>query len=414
MRYLTRFSETSSERIRSIIDMHWGIIRHWIHLIASASYPFPAVMKALSEPMCVFPIEGLPGERYFPGTAVMDEVENQAEELLRAMFAPGLEYRATIQPHSATQANQIVFNAVLGRGDVVLSLKPSDGGHVSHRVLNGGEERVKFYPLTPGGTIDYAALDGLARRVRPKLIIAGGSSYPREIDFAALGAIARGSGALLHADISHTATFVAAGIHAAVAPHADFISFNMVKNMRGPNGGALIYRSEHRRDVARGLFPKTQGGANENMMFAKLVTLEELRRIDLQEYARRLVAVARLMAATLEARGVPIVTGGTDSHVVLVDLRSSEMTGADAERACERYRVLANRNLVPNDIRRPDVASGVRLGSACVTILGYSDADIIRLAHWLADRFTGAQANDPEALVSELTSRYNEALLPLK
>jgi glycine hydroxymethyltransferase len=195
-------------------------------------------------------------------------------------------------------------------------------------------------------------------------------------------------------------------------PHADFISFNMVKNMRGPNGGVLIYGTAHHEQIAEGLFPRTQGGANENTMFAKLVALEELGCIDIASYARRMVDVARLLAETLRSRGIEIVTGGTDSHLVLIDLRSSGLSGADAERACERHRVLVNRNLVPHDHRAPKITSGVRLGSACIAILGYCDADVRRLGRWLADRFTGAADNEPDALVGELAERYNHALLP--
>lgn len=413
MHYLTRFRESSSERIRAIVDLHWNVIRDWIHLIASASYPFPEAMKALAEPMGVVPVEGLPEERYFPGTAVMDAIETRAEELLCAMIAPGHDYRATIQPHSGTQANQVVFNAVLESDDRVLSLHPSQGGHISHKVLIGRRNRVDFYPLGDGATIDYDALEELALRERPKLIIAGGSAYPREIDFAAVGRVARRSGALLHADISHTATFVAAGVHAPVVPHADFVTFNMAKNMRGPNGGVVVYRHEHHKRVKRGLFPDTQGGPNENVMFAKLVTLEHLSTIDLPGYARRMVEIARLMAFTLRERGLAIVTGGTDSHIVLVDLRHRDTTGVDAERACEKLRVLVNRNLVPGDPRPPWITSGVRLGTACLTILGYSNDDVRRLAEWLADRFAGEPHTPPSvALVDELTTRYNTALLP--
>lgn len=414
MRYLTRFLESDSERIRAIVEMYWGVVRDWVHMIASASYPFPAVMKALAEPMCVFPIEGLPGERYLPGASTMDAVEALAEQFLRSMFARGHNYRATIQPHSGTQANQIVFNAILRPDDVVLSLRPVEGGHVSHKVLIGRQNRVVFYPLGAGDTIDYDCLYALARKERPRLIIAGGSSYPREVDFARVGAIAASVGALLHADISHTATFVAAGVHRPVAPHADFISFNMVKNLRGPNGGVLLYGAEHHAAVARGLFPGTQGGGNENTMFAKLIALDELQRIDLGAYAQRLIHVARIIAAILEERGIPVVSGGTDSHLVLADLRTAGITGAEAERRCERRRVLVNRNFVPNDREAPSVTSGIRIGTACLTILGYTDADVARLAHWLVDRFESGGDADAGTLIQELTMRYNHALLPFE
>jgi len=234
--YLARFSGTDSGRIRAIIDAQWNTLSNHIHLIASACYPFPEVMRALAEPMCVFPIEGLPGERFFPGTGTMDMIEQLSEDLLHSLFSIKGGYRATIQPHSGTQANQIVFNAVLAPDDTVLSLRPHDGGHISHKVLVGRRNKAHFYGLTPESLIDYNELRRLALHLRPKLVIAGGSSYPREIDFARIAAISHEAGACLHADISHTATFVAAGVHRSVFPHADFVTFNMVKNLRGPKG----------------------------------------------------------------------------------------------------------------------------------------------------------------------------------
>lgn len=414
MHYLTRFSEASSERVRSIVDMHWSLIRDWIHLLASACYPFPEVMKSLAEPMCVFPIEGLPGERYFPGTSVMDAIENRSEELLRSIFSLDERYRATIQPHSGTQANQIVFNAVLKPNDVVLSLRPSDGGHISHKILIGRRNKVIFYPLGDDALIDYEALEQLALRERPKLIIAGGSACPREIDFSTIGQIAARTGALFHTDVSHTATFIAAGVHASVFPGADFVSFNMVKNMRGPNGGVLIYRSEHHRNITRAIFPDTQGGPNENTMFAKLVALENLLKIDLRDYAQRMVEISRLIANTLSERGLQLVTGGTDSHQVLIDLRKQGLTGAKAEQICEQHRVLVNRNLVTQDTQKPWITSGIRLGTSCITILEYSDQDVKRLAHWIADRLTSVNDTNPIDLIDELTAKYNGKLLPPK
>jgi glycine hydroxymethyltransferase len=412
MHYFTRFCESTSERITSLVDMHWGLIRNWVHLIASACYPFAESMKALAEPMCVFPIEGLPGERYFPGTDVMDRVENRAEELVCRLFSTGDAYRATIQPHSGTQANQVVFNAVLNPGDVVLSLRPQHGGHISHTVLIGRRNPVIYYPLSEDARIDYRSLEALALEHKPKLIIVGGSACPREIDFASLGAVARRSGALLHADVSHTATFIAAGIHSTVVPHADFITFNMSKNLRGPSGGVLIYKRELHPRVVRGLFPETQGGPNENMMFAKLVTLEKLATIDLRGYASRMVQVARLMGRVLSDRGLNLVTGGTDSHLLLLDLTQQRMTGIEAERVCEQHRVLVNRNLVPGDRRKPSITSGIRLGTACITILEYSDSDVESLANWIADRLTRVGSDNPSALIEGLTAKYNETLLP--
>jgi glycine hydroxymethyltransferase len=410
--YLTRFTESSSARIRAIVEMYWGVIGSWIHLIASACYPFPEVMKALAEPMSVFPVEGLPGDRYFPGTQVMDAIENTAEDLLRQLFSLTDDYRSTIQPHSGTQANQIVFNAVLKPDDVVLSLKPTDGGHISHTVLIGRRNRVISYPLGEDAAIDYERMEELAQKDRPRLIIAGGSACPREIDFTKIGLIARRVGAHFHADVSHTATFIAAGVHTSVFPHADFVTFNMSKNMRGPNGGVLIYRHSHYREVKKAIFPDTQGGPNENTMFAKLVTLDKLLKIDLRAYAERMIQIARLIAVILSDRGLELVTGGTDSHQVLIDLRKSSLSGIAAERVCEQYRVLVNRNLVTGDLQKPWITSGVRLGTSCITILDYSDKDVVRLAHWIADRLTEVESPDPVSLIDELTEKYNRKLIP--
>jgi glycine hydroxymethyltransferase len=361
--------------------------------------------------MCALPVEGLPGDRYFPGMAVMDAIEGRAEELLLALFAPNEAYRATIQPHSGTQANQVVYNAVLGEGDVVLSLLPQEGGHISHKVLVGRRNMSIPYHLGNDGKIDYDALEALAVARRPKLIIAGGSACPREIDFALLGAIAHRTGALLHADISHTATFVAGGVHRPAAPHADFITFNLSKNLRGPNGGVLVYREERHTAVKRALFPNTQGGPNENAMFAKLVALEKLIGSDIRGYAQQMIDNARMIVETFRERGLRVVTGGTDCHLVLVDLRG-HMSGLRAEQECERFRVLVNRNLIPNDNEKPWITSGIRIGTSCITILDYSNADVKRLAHWIADRVTEVAGANASALVDELTAKYNKALLP--
>ena len=394
--------------------MQWNTLSSHIHLIASACYPFPEVMQALSEPMCVFPIEGLPGERYFPGTRTMDSIEELSECLLRSLFSIDIAYRATIQPHSGTQANQIVYNAVLGSDDTVLSLRPHDGGHISHKVLVGRRNKAHFYGLTSESLIAYDELRHLALHLRPRLVIAGGSSYPREIDFAKIGAICSEAGALLHADISHTATFVAAGIHRSVFPHADFVTFNMVKNLRGPNGGILIYRDKHHKSVKRAIFPGTQGGPNENTMFGKLVALDQLTKFDIHAYARRMVELSNLIARALHQRNIRVVTGGSDSHLLLIDLRGLEISGAELERRCEEHRVLLNRNLVPNDSLQPWVTSGVRIGTSCLAILNYSDSDVLRLTHWVADRIQHKNNEFASILPKELTSFYNRALIPRK
>lgn len=401
-----RFKREQLQRANAIADAAWGLVRDWVHLIASASYPFPEVLDAMAQPLMAFPVEGLPGHRYFPGTSAMDEIEDRSEQLLRLLFSAN-DFDATIQPHSGTQANQIVFNAVLKPEDVVLSLSPSSGGHISHTVLLGRRNAVVHYRVGPDGKIDGADLRNLAHSARPKLIIAGGSALPREFDFKTAYEIAGEVGALLHADVSHTALFIAAGIHAPVARYADFISFNMVKNLRGPAGGVLMYRKKHATPVRRALFPDTQGGPNETVLFAKYVALEMLTRRFVQDFASAVVANARTMCEVFRLRGIPVVTAGTDSHIVLLDLSGSEITGLDAERRCENNGILTNRNLVPGDLRKPEVASGLRLGAACISILGYEPEDVRRLSDVIADLVLD-QTRDISEVVRHLTARYNK------
>jgi glycine hydroxymethyltransferase len=395
-------------RLARILEAHRAAIVRSVHLIASASYPFPAAMAVLAEPACVLPVEGWPHQRYLPGASAFDEVEDYAEELILGLFdCASAKYGTSIQPHSGTQANQVVFNAVLRPGDKALSLATSDGGHVSHHVLVGRRDTALHYRVNASGLLDYDEIEHIATIEAPRLIIAGGSSYPRSIDFARLSAIASRCGAYLHADVSHTATLIAAGLHPAVTPHADFVTFNTVKNMRGPNGGVLVFKERHRKAVREALFPTTQGGANENTMLGKLVALELLSGTDLVSYAARLVSLARLIARVLTDRGLTIVTGGTDSHLVIVDLRATDRTGASVEVECMKSGVLLNRNLIPGDPRPPMETSGVRIGTACIAILGYSDGDATALANWIADRILGERTDeDPAVLVDYLVHRY--------
>ena len=384
MYLLKRFCGPRFDRINAILDQYYGYLNRYVNLIASASYPFPEVVDALANPFTAFPCEGLPGARYFPATAALDAVELAGEEMVLRLFGLDLEYRATIQPHSGTQANQIVYNAVLGREDVVLSLQPSHGGHISHTTLVGRRNRAIHYKATAEGSLDYEEIAQLARDHRPRLIIAGSSSLPRAIDFARLGSIAAEVGALLHADLSHTALFVMTNCHPPVFPFADFATFNTMKNLRGPCGGVLVYRSTLAKEVARSLFPVTQGGPSENTLFAKVVCFTKLLETDLRPYASAILSNAQVIATSLLERGIEVVAGGTDSHLLLVDLRRGPLTGIEAESLCEQSHILLNRNLVRDDPRPPWVTSGVRIGTSCITTLGYSLHDTKKLAEKLA------------------------------
>lgn len=383
MRYFTKFAATKLNRLEEVVNLQWNILGNHIHLIASACYPFPSVLRALAEPSFVLPAEGLPGCRYLPGSKIMDLVEIEGENHALSMFGNPPGYRATLQPHSGTQANQIVFNAILRPDDTVLCMRARDGGHISHTVLIGRRNKTINFGLTPEGLIDYSKLRELAIANRPRLIIVGGSALPRAIDFTLCAEIAKECGAYLHADISHTATFIAARLHTAVFPYCDFATFNTVKNLRGPNGGVLIYRESLQRAIYTSIFPTSQGGANENNMLAKFATFLEWRRHDIKTYAEEIVRHANVMVSVFRSAGINVVTNGTDSHIVLLDLSDKEASGAEFEHRLEDLGVLVNKNLVPNDKRSPSATSGIRIGTTNLAILNYDISDTSALAHWI-------------------------------
>jgi glycine hydroxymethyltransferase len=405
MRYFDKYSSGKLNRLKEITDLQWGILGSHIHLIASASYPFSSVLQALSEPSLVFPAEGMPGARYLPGAEVMDAVEEEGEALVLGLFQNPAGYRATLQPHSGTQANQIAFNAVLRQEDVVLCLKPRDGGHISHTVLVGRRNRTENFGLDEYGLIDYGGLRTLALSARPKLIIVGGSALPRQIDFQVCGEIARECGAYLHADVSHTATFIAAETHHSPFPHCDFVTFNTVKNLRGPNAGVLLYRDHLQQAVHSSIFPTSQGGANENGMLAKFAALLEWQQRDISAYAKNIVDQAHAMAEIFQSEGIRLTTGGTDCHILLLELSGLAMTGAQLERTLENLGVLVNKNLIPGDKRGPTETSGIRIGTTNLAILKYDLKDTKALAYWIAQHARGATA-DPE-LIAELVAKYH-------
>ncbi len=405
-RYLQRYADTGLNRLDEIISIQRGVISDHIHLIASACYPFSTVLRAMAEPSFLLPAEGMPGERYLPGAQVMDLVETEGEQLALKLFGTPSGYRASLQPHSGTQANQIVYNAILQPADVVLCLNAKNGGHISHSVLISRRHRTFNYGLTSDGLIDYAHLEALAAAHKPKLIIVGGSALPRQIDFALCGRIAREHDAFLHADISHTATFIAAGLHAPVLPHCDFVTFNTSKNLRGPNSGIVLFREEHTERVYRSVFPTTQGGANEPGMLAKFAALLEWSRRDIKAYATNIVRTSRWLSEALIERQVRLVTGGTDCHLLLLDLSGHPMTGAEFERKFEDHGILLNRNLIPGDLRSPMHTSGLRVGTTNLTILDYEHADVRRLGHCIADLIDGLELD--ACMIRGLLEKYPE------
>ena len=403
-KYYDRFEKHSSGRLDEIIAMQRGLISNHLHLIASACFPFPSILKVQAEPSTLLPVEGMPGERYLPGASVMDIIEAEGERMLLDMFPDSEGYRASLQPHSGTQANQIVYNAILSEKDEVLCLKPADGGHISHTVLISRRNKTYNFGLTAEGHVDYDLLEKRTLEHSPKLIIVGGSSLPRMIDFAKCKEIAQKVGAFLHADISHTSPFIMAGLHANALPYCDFATFNMVKNLRGPNSGTVLYRENFHDAICRSIFPGTQGGANEPCLLAKYATLCEWQSRSISSFADRIVAISQLWARIMTRRGIKLVTDGTDSHILLLDLREYKATGAEFEKRFESHHVLLNKNQVPGDQRGPSVTSGLRIGTTNLAILGVNQVDLELLGNWICDVI-----EDKEGLsdiVSQILQKY--------
>ncbi|GIW71264.1 MAG: serine hydroxymethyltransferase [Planctomycetota bacterium] len=372
-----------------------------IDLIASENTASRAVMEASGSVFTNKYAEGYPGRRYYAGCEHIDRVERLAQERARALF-PGAEH-INVQPHSGSQANQAVMLAVLEVGDTILAMDLNQGGHLSHgHPLNlaGKLYRPVYYGVDrETERLDYDAVAALARAHRPKLIICGASAYSRVIDFERFGAIAREVDAVLLADIAHIAGLVAAGLHPSPIPHADFVTTTTHKTLRGPRGGMVICRERYAKALDRTVLPGLQGGPLCHQIAARAVAFREAATEGFRQYQRQIVANAAALAAALAARGFRIVSGGTDNHLFLVDLRPRGLTGNVAERALERAGIIVNKNLIPYDPEKPLVTSGIRIGTPTVSSRGMTLADMERIADWI-DRVLSAP--EDERLASEV------------
>jgi glycine hydroxymethyltransferase len=331
--------------------------------------------------------EGLPGRRYYGGCEHVDVVENLARDRACALFGAA---HANVQPHSGAQANMAAFLAFLEPGDPILGMDLSHGGHLTHGSpvnISGRYFEVSGYGVdSDSGRIDYDLLRKRARDVRPKMIIAGASAYPRIIDFEVFGEIAREVDAVLLVDMAHIAGLVAAGIHPSPVPHADVVTSTTHKTLRGPRGGLILARAEHAQVVDKAVFPGLQGGPLMHVIAAKAVAFREALAPSFTDYARQVVANAKALGDALLARDFHLVSGGTDNHLLLVDLRPShpELTGKDAEHALEAAGMTMNKNTVPGETRSPFVTSGLRIGTPALTSRGMGEAEMHRIGEWVA------------------------------
>ena len=383
--------------------------RQNIELIASENIVSPAVMAAMGSVLTNKYAEGYPSHRYYGGCQYVDEVENIA--IRRACELFGAKY-ANVQPHSGAQANLAVYFALLNVGDTVMGMDLSQGGHLTHGSpvnMSGKNYNFVSYGVNENGFIDYDALAKQVAKVRPKLLVAGASAYPRAIDFAKLGEIAHGYGAMLMVDMAHIAGLVAGGMHQNPVPYADVVTTTTHKTLRGPRGGLILTNNEYiAKRINSAIFPGTQGGPLEHVIAAKAVCFGEALSPAFKEYARKIVENAAALADGLTARGVKLVSGGTDNHLMLVDLSEENCTGKELEHNLDEVHITANKNTVPGEKRSPFVTSGVRLGTPAVTTRGMGPAEMKVIADCIADCIFDfdTKKEDVAARVADLTARF--------
>ena len=403
------FVQAADPEVGAAMQRELGRQRANIELIASENIVSPAVMAAMGSVLTNKYAEGYPGHRYYGGCQFVDEVERIAIDRACKLF--GARY-ANVQPHSGAQANLAVYFALLDVGDTVMGMDLSQGGHLTHGSpvnMSGKNYHFVSYGVGEDGRIDYAALAKQVAKVRPKLLVAGASAYPRTIDLEKLAEIAHGYGAMLMVAMAHIAGLVAGGVHQNPVPYADVVTTTTHKTLRGPRGGLILTNNEYLiKRINSAIFPGTQGGPLEHVIAAKAVCFGEALRPDFAQYARRVVENAQALAARLTERGVKLVSGGTDNHLMLIDLSDEDCTGKDLEHNLDEVHITANKNTVPGEKRSPFVTSGVRVGTPAVTTRGMGPAEMKIIADCIADCIFEFEAKkeDIAARVAELSARF--------
>jgi glycine hydroxymethyltransferase len=396
--------------VARLINAELARQRHGLEMIASENFASRAVIDAMGTPLTNKYAEGYPGKRYYGGCEVVDQVEQLAIDRLKQLFQAD---HANVQPHSGAQANFAAFMAVLKPGELLMGMSLPHGGHLSHGAAvnhSGVIWRAVHYGVDPAtGLIDYDAVRDQARRERPKLIIAGGSAYSRIIDFAAFRSIADEVDAVMLVDMAHFAGLVAGGVHPSPVPHSAIVTSTTHKTLRGPRGGLILCRADLAKAVDRSVFPGTQGGPLEHVIAAKAVAFGEALTDDFRVYAAAVVANARALAGALVDRGFAIVSGGTDTHLMLVDLRPKNLTGKVAEQVLGRAGITVNKNTIPDDPQSPFVTSGIRIGTPALTTRGMGTAEMELIAG-LIDRALTSPDDDTLAAirreVEELSAEF--------
>ena len=384
--------EKTDPEIADAIRLELQRQKHSIELIASENYVSPAVMAAAGSVLTNKYAEGLPGKRYYGGCEFVDVAEDLARERAKKLFGADC---ANVQPHSGAQANMAVFLSCLEPGDTFLGMDLAHGGHLTHgsRVnFSGRQYNAVSYGVSPETfLIDYDEVRDVALKHKPKLIIAGFSAYPRHLDFERFRQIADEVGAVLMADIAHPAGLVAAGLYPDPVPHCDFVTTTTHKTLRGPRGGLVMMKSEHEKTLNGRVFPGVQGGPLMHVIAAKAVAFAEALKPDFNLYQEQILKNARAMADGLSRRGFDIISGGTDNHIVLVNLRNKNITGKDAEHSLELAGVTLNKNAIPFDTLPPAVSSGIRIGTPAVTTRGMKEGEMDRIADFIDRALTSPE-----------------------
>ena len=382
--------------------------RRNIELIASENFVSPAVMAAMGSALTNKYAEGYPAKRYYGGCECVDVVENIAIERAKKLF--GADH-ANVQPHSGAQANLAVYFALLNTGDTILGMNLAHGGHLTHGSpvnMSGKNYNIVPYGVGEDGYIDYDEFERLARECKPKLIVAGASAYPRVIDFERMGAIAKEVGAYFMVDMAHISGLVAAGLHPSPVPYADVVTTTTHKTLRGPRGGLILCKEEHAAAINKAIFPGTQGGPLMHIIAAKAVCFGEALTDEFKAYQQRIIDNAKALADGLMKRGMKLVSGGTDNHLMLIDLSDMEVTGKELENRLDEVYITANKNAIPNDKRSPFVTSGLRVGTPAATSRGFQPEDMDKIAEFIYLAATDFE-NSADAIragVTELCKKY--------
>ena len=403
------FVSAFDPEISAMMERELDRQEYGIELIASENFASPAVIAAMGSILTNKYAEGLPGKRYYGGCHFVDELESLCIDRAKKLF--GAEF-ANVQPHSGAQANIAVQLALLQPGDCLMGMSLANGGHLSHGSpanISGKYYNVVSYDVNhTTGLIDYDEIRDLAKKHQPKLMIAGASAYPREIDFKIFADIAHEIGAVLMVDMAHIAGLVAGGAHMSPVPYADIVTTTTHKTLRGPRGGLILAKEEYAKKLNSAVFPGTQGGPLEHVIAAKAVCLKEAMQPEFKTYAHNIVKNAKVMAEALLEEGFDLVTGGTDNHLMLADLRPMNITGKELQERCDANHITLNKNAIPGDPQKPSITSGVRIGTAAATTRGLGENEMKKIAHCIAltaKDFEGTSA-EVKATVADICEKF--------